>query len=354
MRQSAEFGHEAIGLDTDPLSVLMSRTWTSNLDFETALTECEKVLELAQNTAVDQVKLPWIDECNETSEFVSYWFAKEQANDLRKLSFAISRRKRITKSTRNILWLSLSRTIITKKYGASLAWDISHSRPHRAKAENEYDVLTGFRNSYEKMIRDLKAQPLQIYPKIFRDDARKLRRVKASSMDAIITSPPYLNAIDYIRAHKFSLIWMGFSIPYLRSLRSNSVGAERAPTIKMPCPKFEAQISGILKPLTGLPKRESKMIERYAIDAYRLLRRFRSVLRDEGKLVLVLGDSNLRGCYIENSSIYDVAARSLGFEKISERRRPIPIQNRYLPIVSKNNSLENRMRHEVIQEYSAI
>jgi hypothetical protein len=35
-------------------------------------------------------------------------------------------------------------------------------------------------------------------------------------VDLIFTSPPHLNAIDYLRCSKFSLVWMGHSIAALR------------------------------------------------------------------------------------------------------------------------------------------
>src|SRR5260370_9662861 len=62
---------------------------------------------------------------------------------------------------------------------------------------------------------------------IRRGDARHLP-VKTASIDLVITSPPYLNAIDYIRCSKFSLVWMGYSIGELRQLRTHSLGTERA------------------------------------------------------------------------------------------------------------------------------
>ncbi len=43
----------------------------------------------------------------------------------------------------------------------------------------------------------------------------------------IVTSPPYAsNAIDYMRAHKFSLVWMGFSVDDLGQRRSRTIGGE--------------------------------------------------------------------------------------------------------------------------------
>src|SRR3712207_7608036 len=46
---------------------------------------------------------------------------------------------------------------------------------------------------------------------------------------AAITSPPYLNAIDYLRGHRLSLVWLGYRIGDLRLTRAVSIGAERRP-----------------------------------------------------------------------------------------------------------------------------
>lgn len=42
-----------------------------------------------------------------------------------------------------------------------------------------------------------------------------------ASVDLIVTSPPYANnAIDYMRAHKFALVWFGWKIDDLARIRS--------------------------------------------------------------------------------------------------------------------------------------
>ncbi|MEI2740567.1 MAG: hypothetical protein V9F01_17470 [Chitinophagaceae bacterium] len=60
-------------------------------------------------------------------------------------------------------------------------------------------------------------------------DARNLKEVDDKSVSAIITSPPYLNALDYMRGHKLSLVWLGYRIDDLGEVRSNSIGVEKAP-----------------------------------------------------------------------------------------------------------------------------
>jgi hypothetical protein len=61
----------------------------------------------------------------------------------------------------------------------------------------------------------------------------------------------------------------------------------------------------------------------------------------------------MRGNFIQNSRIYDCLAEQLGFSKTDERRRPINAAKRYLPITSKSNTLETRMRQKIIQIYRA-
>ena len=57
-----------------------------------------------------------------------------------------------------------------------------------------------------------------------------------NSVDLIVTSPPYANALDYMRAHKFSLAWLGQWVEELSNLRGKYIGAERQANPRMPNP----------------------------------------------------------------------------------------------------------------------
>jgi DNA modification methylase len=79
--------------------------------------------------------------------------------------------------------------------------------------------------------------------------------MRRNSVDAVLTSPPYLNAIDYMRGHRMSLVWLGHSLTELRHIRSNSIGAERGSAY--------ADTAGVLRsikkamgPIGDLPQRE--------------------------------------------------------------------------------------------------
>lgn len=354
LRCAAEMGYKSIGTDIDPLAVLMSRVWTTELPVRSALKEAETLVRRARALPMHNCKLPWIDECLETKRFTRFWFANEQRRKLRQLSYLLTRRKaRLHPHILNFLWLALSRIIITKHAGASLAWDVSHSRPHKMREENDFDVEAMFLRSAARLIDALQDSDIKRSARVRLGDCRNLVHIGRHSVDAVITSPPYLNAIDYLRGHKLSLVWMGHSIPTLRNVRAGSIGTEAARHFE----GFNVNCSAALHSLReypDLPRRQKNIVRKYAIDAALFLSEMHRVVKPGGRLALVLGDSNIRGHRIENSKLFSHLAREIGFKKISQRRRHLRENHRYLPVVSENASLENRMRYEVIQTYISV
>jgi len=210
LRLAAKAGIPSIGFDVDPLAVLMSRVWTRRTSVKSALIEAENFVVLARRRRSHECRLPWIDDCAETKQFVKYWFAGRQRLQLRRLSYVLSKdRNRLPAHIRECLWLALSRIIVTKHVGASLAWDVSHSRPHKVRESNDFDVEEMFLQSTARLVKILDEEQLERSARVRTGDCRNIEHIGRHSVDAVITSPPYLNAIDYLRGHKFSFVASG-------------------------------------------------------------------------------------------------------------------------------------------------
>ena len=154
LRVAAEKGHRAIGFDLDPLAVLMTRVWISPVHIDDMLCQAEDIVSKAKTMDVDTIYLPWMDADRETSAFVGFWFGNQQRTDLRRLSTLICS---LEGQIGDALKVALSRIIVTKDSGASLARDVSHSRPHRVKTVSDYPVIDEFRRSAHrlgKLLRD--------------------------------------------------------------------------------------------------------------------------------------------------------------------------------------------------------
>lgn len=353
LRHAAALGHTAIGRDLDPLAVLMTRVWNTPFDADKLQRRLRIVRKRADKlpTVVD---LPWIDQDEETRAFVNYWFAEQQQEPLRRIAFvlgdlALSTRTRDAEL--DILRVALSRIIITKDQGASLARDTSHSRPHRVALKSDYDVWAGFERSVRRVQDILEQFPPRGGVEIATGDARNLD-LRNSSVDLVLTSPPYLNAIDYMRGHRMSLVWLGYSLGSLRKIRSTSIGAERGPNVCSVASLFD-EIRGDMCGDADLAKRHTAMVLRYAEDVYRMMSEVSRVLKDSGRAVLVVGNSCLKGNFIKNSAGVARAGRMVGLKMVREIERDLPDQRRYLPMPSQSHvPLGRRMRTESILTFA--
>ncbi len=345
-------GHWAIGVDIDPLAVLISKVWTTAVDASKVRDKAAEVLHRARNIfATLRVRDAYpIHADHETRRFVAYWFDGYARRQLSSLAMAISRIR--DRGTRDILWCAFSRLIISKQSGASLAMDLSHSRPHKYFDQAPAKPFRRFLASVDRVVEncvDRDSRRRGPSPRIYEGDARILP-LQDASIDLVVTSPPYLNAIDYMRCSKFSLVWMGHRINDLRRLRTRSIGSEVGETATQLDPEVSC-IIGELKLLPELNPREKAVLVRYIKDMRRAVHEVARVLRPAGRAVYVVGENTIRGTYVPNSAIISAVAEASGLRLESRRVRMLAANRRYLPPPSASGdsaALDTRMRSEVI------
>jgi len=350
LRQAIELGHEAVGFDLDPLAVLMARVWTTPASDANVHKWTTRVIQKAQATAAETAKLDWIDAEEETRSFVDYWFGPPQRGDLRRIAFVLNSfghgDGEKDAASLDLIRLALSRIIVTKEPRASLARDTSHSRPHKVLKDSTFQVFPAFEESIRFLQGRLAKHPPRGAGEVKTGDARRLDSVDNGSVDAVITSPPYLNAIDYLRGHRLALVWLGHGLKQLRRIRAGSIGAERAPDSPKTRNLF-SRISGAMGNLEELPSRYRFMIARYAEDLYRMTSEIARVLRPGGTATLVVGNSCLKGTFVQNAAGVTEAARMVGLRPTSISERTLPDNKRYLP-VTEDGQLGRRIRTETI------
>lgn len=345
---AARHSISAIGVDLDPLARLISLVGATRVEEKDTVLGLEKLLEEVRKFNGYNLYLPWIDNDEETQKFIGYWFADKQVRQLRVLSHLLVSEPPLIKDEkiRNILFVSLSRLIITKEPKASLARDTAHSRPHRTIMDNEFDVFEAMPASLNHVLRALASTEIRINAKAYLGDSRHIHVINNSEIDAIISSPPYLNAIDYMRGHKFSLVWFGYRIADLRKIQSTTIGTERLSDHEAH-KEFEV-LSRTLK-FDELEPKRIKILQRYFSDLCLHLREANRVLKYGAFASYVIGNSAIRGKLIENNKLLIKAAQLAGFEVVEETIREIPDNKRYLPIsVNAGSSLDKRMRTEHI------
>ncbi len=346
-------GHRGFGFDIDPLAVLISKVWTTAINRRNVQDQATNVLEIAlrEFRNISQADAYPENADEETRQFVRYWFDGYARRQLAALSIVI--RSLQPETTRNALWCAFSRLIISKQSGASRAMDLSHSRPHRRFKTAPEKPFNKFLPAVERVVingLDERAAGRGPAPMIRIGDARHLPLPNAS-VDLVLTSPPYLNAIDYIRCSKFSLVWMGYKIGDLRDVRTNSVGTEAGEQLLDEDNEIKA-IVGALKLRPRLRQRHERILARYVHDMRGTISEVGRVLSAGGKAVYVIGENTLRGTYIRTSVIVTKLAEMAGLSLKEQRTHTLPANRRYMPPPSSGQgAMDARMRREVIMTF---
>lgn len=345
------YGHHALGFDTDPLALLIAKAWSSDIDPEHLRGLAARTLDSARvryRSVTTGTAYPR-GANKETRAFIRFWFDPTNRRQLTALAASIS-------SVRNanaqaILWCAFSRMIITKGAGVSLAIDVSHSRPHRAHKIAPVRPFAKFPAALDQVLRGARFSPDHKLPaaEVRCGDARAIP-LDDNSVDMVITSPPYLNAIDYLRGHKLSLVWMGHQIDKLRELRSDNIGSERFDGSKATA-SHRITTEKVVRGFADLPERTQRMLTQYFGDMDRVLAEISRILTQSGNAVIVVGNSTIRGIFINNSRVLTSLARNNGLRLVSARRRPLQENRRYLPPPTHAKAgamLKSRMNEEVI------
>jgi DNA modification methylase len=337
----------SIGCDIDPLSLQTCKVKVTPLENKSIQKYGERILQSAcQN--IDNIniakRLETFDD--KTREFLDYWFDSDVQQALFALLYEIEEIE--APEIRAFFELCFSGIIITKSGGVSRALDLAHTRPHRVSDKLVRSPFKEFEKRISRNISSLISLPIrQHIPTLYNSDAQHLP-IRNNSIDLIVTSPPYpSNAIDYMRAHKFSLVWFGYSINALSNLRKEYIGGESITLFEFESlpPKTKALVNKVEK----FDKKKGKVLARYYSEMIRCVREMYRVLRPGKAAIVIVGSSNMRGIDTQVHTCLEEIGRTIGFEIPHIGIRRIDRDRRMLPAYKKGNNgsqIENRMYEE--------
>lgn len=345
-----KLGHRGHGVDIDPLAVLMSRSATGSyqrhlLDGLGArvLTRAEEIRARLPRTSVPKM----LGSSEEDKQFIRYWFPNNSQRQLYCLGQAIWEESEPAR--RNVAWAAFSSLIIAKATSVSYAIDVPRSRPHKDEDREIDPPFELWNRRFTQVVNrlpflDKKTEAAE--PSIEQGDARYLRQAN-DSLDLVLTSPPYLNAIDYLRGHKFSLLWMGHALSSLRKTRSMMIGCERGMW------KPDGLPSSVEHDLTEAidEERVRAITRRYLSDLRYSMLEMKRVVRPGGLIAIVLGPSIFDREEPDSIEITRLLAKNANLRFVAGVLRPLKKTRRSLPppdAVSENSELAARMSCEAI------
>jgi DNA modification methylase len=346
--EAALAGRRGLAIDLDPLAVKVSQAKVLPFPPADAAAAVERIVAAARQRLAARDDEAWRDQlaarAAPTRQFIAYWFETETARELSALSTAIG--DEVAPGLAAFLETVFSALIVTKSGGVSLARDLAHSRPHRVDDKTYRDAVGLFETKARKAIASLAAiRSAPGHARTLAGDARRLPLADAS-VDLIVTSPPYVNAIDYMRAHKFSLVWLGHETDALGRHRRAYVGAERRAEAGAPLASPLAEDS--IRAIAAFDPARAAIVRRYFVEMSETLAEMGRVVRPGRAIVVVVGSSTVRGIVVPTAAALAELAPAAGLALIDLRERPIDRDRRLMPVSAQSSGrgIEARMHSE--------
>jgi len=366
-------GRRSIGYDIDPLAIMISKVKTTSYNVDEVITTAQAILKRAgdivsknRQQLLEALETRWD---TRTRAFVDNWFLRDIQVELLALMNEIETLP--NPALRTFFDVAFSAVIITKSGGVSLALDLGHTRPHKAKFVRTRDgkILTSD-NSASNLTTLSKTlrSPLDEFDRRVRQNVAGLVTTKGTSIppiienaraqqlplddasiDLIVTSPPYAsNAIDYMRAHKFTLIWMGYSIDQLGERRREYIGSDATRERKLgQLPQNTARI------VAGVSLKDShkgRNLQRYYSEMTDVLHEMLRVLKPGSAAIVVVGTSILSGVDSHTASCLAEIGQSLGFAVVGIGERNLDRDRRMMP-AGKTPNMQSQIQQRMHKEY---
>jgi len=277
---------KGIGVDINPIAVLVSRSKTTKL----TKIQLDSIKYLLFNIKQDikryykneKLKIDYsIPEFNN----INHWFEEKVKHELAIIKAYIDSIK--DDKLKNYLFTAFSSIIVTvsnQESDTRFAAIKKNIKPFR--------VFFEFSNRLEKMQeRILGFSEIASNSKIevYQKDSRDLSFLKDNSIDHIVTSPPYANTYDYYLYHKFRIFWLGYDV---KRVQDNEIGSRNSHSSK------------------------KEGIETFENHLNLCFKEMRRVLKPKKYAVIVIGDSVIRGNLIKADELLKEIAKKNNFSLV--------------------------------------
>ena len=169
---------------------------------------------------------------------------------------------------------------------------------------------------------------------IISNDAREIKNRKFDGkVQLAVTSPPYINAFDYVRSLRLENAWLGYyGDKNILDIKQKQIGTE---TIYKK-DYFEIESTGIKKldkitdKIFKIDKKRAHIVQKFFFDMSKNMLEIKRLLKNNGHYVIVVGNSTIRGIDVPTNELLLEIAKINGFDL--ENMFSYVIKNRYLRI----------------------
>ena len=347
-------GHDAVGIDVNPLARLISRVKTTPLNPMELEAQRVQLLSKAKRSCAKPPQHPILDS----------WISRSARLGLHRLRTAIEEIADLAQRdfflialTNIVRRMSLADPAIPplvrlREERAAIAGARYADALQRSKSITTETVYSAFTNSADKNIRRM-SELYTLRKSLGRTQIRNRDADAASStlqsgsVDAIITSPPYCGSQKYVRSLKLELLLIGSSREELRQIDRQTLGTEAVSQRVSSVGDLltgDRYVDEIIEVIYDAHPIRARMASEYAKYLARFATECLRVLKPKGQLLIALGRSTISGVPFPSDRIFARAGMNVGLKLEATLVDPIPSRG----LMTQRHKTSGRMDHEYI------
>src|SRR3989338_5985114 len=263
---------------------------------------------------------------------INYWFDTRTTKTLDRIYFAI--RKIKNPKVKRFFLCAFSHNLknCSRWLMKSIKPQIDPDKTVPKPKESFLRHLDSMIRKNEDFYSELKnTKRIEVPATMYRRDSTQPLPLKNSSIDLIITSPPYVTSYEYADLHQLSLLWFGDDPSHFKKWHkfSNEFNDFRKQFIGTTYKNtrqgfFESTIAdNIITALEIVDRPLATDVANYFSDMRKVFAEMYRILKSGGKACVIVGNTNMRGVDILNAEVAVEQMAHLGFKKVTFVKREI-------------------------------
>lgn len=322
-------GISSVGVDINPVAQLITKVKTTPLApdaLQQAYTALVNLFDKYNESDFEDIK---------KHERIDYWFTPSQKA---KIAFLYDKvfHLEVDDDTKDFFYVCISHILKNCSW-----WLQSGTKPQKDMEKEPEDPLNEFKRHCSKMIgwnekfyNELsKKGHLGIPCEIHLEDARHTN-ITSESIDAIITSPPYVTSYEYADIHQLTAYWMEY-ISDIHEFRKKFIGSSYSGNDSLIVPNSK-QAQKIVNDLSENSKHIARDVAQYFNDMQEVAKEMARVLAPNGHACIVIGNTKIKEVQIKSAEVFYEFLRNAGLRKVTVIKRSIP--HKLMPTLRDKNT----------------
>lgn len=332
--EAAALGRHAIGIDINPLALLIAQVKAVPLPIDRLQNDFEQVqITFFRLQSVPTPRFPNID----------YWFKREVQQQLARLKAAIETVD--DEEARAFCLVVFSRVVREASNTRQNEFKLFRLPPEKLKHHSP-DVLALFRERFWECAQLMgewwrQTNGKLVKPKLLLHDTRQLLPVEPESVDLVLTSPPYGDArttVAYGQFSRLSLQWLDL---WREDLDRFSLGGAPRQFVNPPKVLIEA-----LTRISQKDKKRAQEVEAFYADLNDCLRNIAMVVKVGGYAVFIIANRKVKGVELPTDRV--IADLLPEFKHLATFFRQIP--NKRMPLRNSPSNVKGETDTTMLEE----